>query len=123
MTENLVYEKDVIIELALNVVKASIPSERDLFEIYSNDIYDSLNNNKASIDVRNINKFGPEESLVSYFVLAFIAAAAKDLSKEGIILAKKSLKHWLDSNKNRLDESINNKIARDAIDILKKYLA
>jgi hypothetical protein len=114
-------ERQVLI-ISNEIVQQELVAEKEIFSSFSRSMLDNIFSNFEDIDARNYQRFGGNENLISYFILAFVAAVAKDLSKEGISLLKKSLKHWYHQNQKKINKNTSNKSAAQAIKLIDKFL-
>ena len=116
--------KKIVIDLVTDIVNSQIKEEEEVFSIFKNGFYEELKRDGLEdVDTSDHHEFGESGDLLSYFVLAYIASIAKDLSKEGIVLTKITLNEWLKKNKKKINKKFDSDISKNILNVLEKYLS
>jgi len=114
----------IVIDLVEDIVNTQIKEEQEVFFIFKDGFYEELKKNELEdVDTSDHHEFGESGDLLSYFVLAYIASIAKDLSKEGIALTKVTLNEWLKKNKKKINKKFDSDISKSILNVLEKYLS
>lgn len=118
-------KKEQIISITEEIVNSDLTEEIEVFQIFSDSMYDTIKNNadEFNVSTRGYYGFGGDDSLVSYFLLTFIASAAKEVAEVGIKITKDIIKIWYYKNKDKIRGVTKNKNALRALELIEKYLS
>ncbi|CAK8716463.1 hypothetical protein LDFHOB_05795 [Candidatus Electronema aureum] len=118
-------KKEQIISITEGIVNSDLTEEIEVFQIFSDSMYDAIKNNADEFNVgtRGYHGFGGDDSLISYFLLAFIASAAKEVAEVGVKITKDIIKIWYYKNKERIRSMTKNKKALNALELIEKYIS
>jgi len=113
--------KTYIINMTSEITNKFIEDEVKSFELFSSGYLDEILSEKTD-NISEHSHFGPEESLISYYILGILVWVSKTFADEGLKLSKHALYDWIKLNREEIEKKSKSKKYLKALEVLEKYL-